>query len=278
MLQTQTQNLRLQQLTQTKQEIMSRRWDETNSRPEEFIPRERRQKGKYKYSKNEIAKILAENTKLGKQVVEDINQKIFLQSSPYDVTRRLIDGRIIIFVGYGQGYDAGLIEAATNVGYRIIFIDISKIACSTALEEIYTIYNNRKEQGIKPNTVHEIWKEEISSVLLDPDSIGLDLDNVEGWYMCRSLFALSKRRAKFVLQIIGEALSENKDPDKHNWAYLTNPLTEDNPNRKRKTSITMSGNQVLSNIRWGSRRRLKVVKERFPYFERIYTSMFIKAE
>jgi hypothetical protein len=226
-----------------------------------------------------VADATFENVALGKFSSEYL-KNVLRSSTSEDRLRRLSTRGKIVAIGYGRGYDGDwLKEAIGEACLETWWIDVSDQACEWAEEDLaYQI------QELKPSTTfrypdYKIKREEIHTALEDPGSIGLDIDTVEIWYLCRVLGCLSHRSAKFVLEAIGSTLSEEHDPEKKKKIVLVLALKNDNPDRIGSTSTMYKRGFVLGNIELGANRPVKVSQlQNYRYFTQIYTAMTVMAE
>lgn len=256
---------------------LAQKWDQINSDLCSFVARERKETAT-------IGEIITENSSLGKFAAGQI-KKVCSKSTPDDVNRRLLGGKMILAVGYGQGWDSDIwwdsnwLGDAAKAGLQTTWLDVSGVACAIATEKSSRTWVHLSKRGETFQTLPPaVIKGEIRSVLGDPSTVDLALDSVEIFYLCRTLFALSKRSARTSLQIMGNCLSEDNDLHRHKRIILINPLKDDNPERETKTSISLSRKMILSNLRRGAGRRLRVEYDYHRYFGRLYTAMIIRAE
>ncbi|MEY4602261.1 MAG: hypothetical protein RL292_202 [Candidatus Parcubacteria bacterium] len=251
-------------------------WDKINSDLTSFVAREKRGNATY----NEI---LTENIGL-RQFASSQIKKVCSETTSEDAYRRAALGKIALMVGYGQGWDSDTwwgsdwLKDVTRAGLQTWWLDVSPFACAMASVKTAILWENLKNSetfGVLPPVVKN---GEVRSVLINPGTVGLTLFHVEVFYLCRTLFALSKESVRICLQIMGSCLSEDSDFEKKKRVILINPLKDDNPQRQTKTSISLSRKMILSNLRRGADRPLKVAYDYHWYFERRYTAMIIRAE
>jgi len=262
-----------------RQQQLTKIWDKIILDQQSFVPREVR--GTVGESE-----IVFENNQLGGFAARQI-RKVCEQSSPVDIIRRQLEGRKILAIGYGQGWDSGTkqnqyanwLPDVTDAGLQTHWLDVSGEACKLAKKQVSEswaqIYTTKTALCPPPPVV---MQGDLRSVLLDPSSVDLDLDQVEVFYLCRTLFALSERGARVALQIMGTCLSDDKDTEKNKRVILINPLKGDNPHRLMQKSINLSKKMILCNLCLGADRKLKVTYDYHWYFGRRYTAMTIQAE
>lgn len=261
------------------QQRLGRLWDSIILNPYSFVPREK--KGKV-----DLKEINCENTRMGRFAAIQI-RKVCQQSTQEDIIRRQTKEKKFLAIGFGQGWDSGReddpctdwLENVTCAGLQTWWLDVSPKACKLAVEKTSSSWAeiNKKDMIACP-AAPIVTNGEIRSVLIDPSTVNLNIQEVEVFYLCRTLFALSKRGVQIALQIMGECLSDDKDGDKNKRIILINPLSHDNPHRVTKNSISLSKKMILSNLRHGAGRRLRVDYDYHSYFGRLYTAMTIQAE
>lgn len=256
-------------------------WDKVVLDPYSFVPRE---EGMIPT----LEKIAEENNKIGLFAAKQIRKVCSRVKSIEAIARSgKFKERKFLAVGFGQGWDSGREENpdadwlgdVTRAGLQTWWLDVSSEACRLAAEKTAVSWTKINREGLvfcPPPPV--VKRGELSSVFMDPDSVGLELDEVEVFYLCRVLFALSKKSARVVLEIMGSCLSEDNDPEKEKRIILINPFKEDNPKRQTQHSISLSGKQIHWNICRGAGRKLQVEYDAHTYFGRRYTAMIIKAE
>lgn len=258
------------------QHRLGKKWDLINSDLTSFVAREKRGVATY----NEI---LAENIGLGQFASRQI-KKVCSDTTPEDAYRRAATGKISLMVGYGQGWDSDTwwgsdwLKDVTRAGLQTWWLDVSPFACAMASLKTAILWENLRDKetlGVLPPVVKN---GEVRSVLINPGTVELTLFHVEVFYLCRTLFALSEESARISLQIMGNCLSRNNDPDGKKRIILINPLKDHNPQRQTSTSISLSKKMILTNLRRGAERPLTVEYAYHHYFGRLYTAMIIRAE
>lgn len=261
------------------QQKLGKLWDKIILDPYSFSPREK--KGQVT-----IEEITYQNSMMGRFAAKQI-RRVCEQCTRDDIVRHIFNANLFLAVGFGQGWDSGKnedpytdwLEDVTGVGLQTYWLDVSSEACKLAVEKTSRSWACiDKSQMIACPQAPVVKKGEIRSVLLDPSTVELNLARVEVLYLCRTLFALSKRSAKIALQIMGECLSDDKDDQKNKRIILINPLSDDNPQRITENSISLSRKMILSNLNRGAQRRLRVEYDYHRYFGRLYTAMTIQAE
>jgi hypothetical protein len=220
-----------------------------------------------------------ENVELGKFSSSYLKQ-ILLSSTREDRLRRLSKKSKIVAVGYGRGYDNyWLKEAVGHACLETWWIDVSDVACEWAKADLDHQFESLKPSDTFRYPDYEVKRQEIQTTLEDPGSIGLDLDTVEIWYLCRVLGCLSKESVRVVLLGLGATLSKEHDPGKEKKIVLVLAFKNDNQNRVGSTSAMYSRGMVLGNIAEGAERSIRVSYEaKYRYFSQIYTAITVSAK
>jgi len=220
-------------------EKLRKYWNERLSDPLAFVPIEERQRG----ITAEEADI--ENVRFGVFASSYLKKIIGALTEEADIYRRAVTGRKIIYSGFGKGFDFGRggadskwLSEATKAGLSTWLIDVSDLACEWAKEEV-----DRQWQSIPPPPEPIIYyrpivrQAEIQTLLAEPESVALDLETVEIWYLSRLLGCLPKASAEAVLNQIGsKTFSPAVDPQKKNAVVIVNALCGDNKRIKSDTS------------------------------------------
>lgn len=263
------------------QQQLSVEWDEINSDPEKWCPREDRERsGAEKFSTEEI---VARNIAFGEFATEPIRW-LCDRTTVADHNRRLAGEKIVFYAGWGGfSFHKKWFRHVSLASLATCITDVSPVACQSAKTHVFPLWDellrNESFHPYIPPKNPVINQGEIQSVLVYPDSIELDLNRVEWQIYCRALSAFGKKGSKIVTQISGESLGEERDLGKHNRIITIDPHSENNPERTTAKSAKLSRNQILSNICHGARRPIEVEYEAaYPYFGRVYTAMIIKAE
>lgn len=264
------------ELSPEHQHKLGKQWDKINANLVSFVAREKKESATY----NDI---LSENIALGQFASGQI-KKVCSETTPEDAYLRAAMGKIAVMVGYGQGWDSDTwwgsdwLKNVTRAGWRTWWLDVSPFACAMASVKTAILWKMFRENETTEVLPPVVKTGEIRSVLINPGTVDLTLAHVEVFYFCRTLFALSKESARICLQIMGDCLSKNNDPDGKKRIILINPLKDDNPQRQTSTSISLSKKMILANLRRKAGRPLKVEYAYHHYFGRLYTAMIIRAE
>lgn len=273
---------------------LQREWDGRNSDYFAYIPHNLRQQISPK-------KAQEENKKFGDFASAYLQDFLDVSTLHADVPKLRVKNRSkLVTVGYGRGYDAPRLLKIFNAGLKPWIIDVSKVGCYKAqadlrkqCQEIQANLRSRYKEilaGIKkpyreinfldfqPKTV--IIAAEIRAVLEHEINIGLDLETVEIWYLCRLLNCLPDNSARLVLRRLGETtLSEMSDRFKRKAIIIINAFKDDNPDLVGVTSIIRSKRMILNNIARGAGRPVEPYYiKRFDYFTQRYTAMCVMAK
>lgn len=242
------------------QRNLSRIWDNRVADPLAFIPHEFRDVLTPKEA-------MRENLALGDFGINYLRSELL--SSKFSNEEK------IVAVGYGKGYDSLWLKEATEAGLATWWIDVSETAYKWATRDVQNQWRRIGMIGPSPT----VKQGEIRSVLANPSSVDLDTDSIVIWYSCRTLGCLSRRSAKIVLQKMGESLGRESDPLKNHKIITINALRDDNPSRVGKTCSLPSEREILSNIRRGSGRTVKIYNSSSHYyFDQKYRAITIMAE
>lgn len=268
---------RLRPLSLAKQAELALIWNKRLAEPLAFIPLEERQKGLT------ITEARKANQLLGKFAATYLKTIIGYITSPFDVERRRKCHKKILALGYGHGYDANWLLNAAKAGFQTKWIDVCGLPWSmwanTNLNKQFAAIPKALQNDMEP----EMITFEIQSLLAEPEKVGLDMDDVEIWYLCRFLNCLSTPSAKLVLQESGRvSLSQRSHPTKRGAVVIINALSDQNPNNLDccgGTSIRRSMKMITSNLALGAGCRVepRYVKH-YNYFGKLVTAMTIMAK
>ena len=206
-------------LSLTHQQRLSRKWDERLKDPLAFTPSELR-------DQVTVLESLRENYSLGAFGAEYLASVVFSERNKNTVRRREKNRRQVVAVGYGKSYDSMWLREATLAGYHTWWIDVSQLACEWAEIDMKRQWEMMEKERHELASEPVVKQGEIRSILADPGMIGLDLDFVEVWYLCRTLTCLSWASARVVLQLLGRSLREIHDPNKQNKIILVGALAD----------------------------------------------------
>ncbi len=240
------------------QERLRKLWDERVADPFMGIPE------KFRTTEEEALKA---SNGLGSFSANHLKAE-FLSSRALAKIRRHKHRKIVAF-GYGQGPDAKWFAEAVAAGYEVWWVDVSTLSCSLAMRDLEEQWRGVSFYAPRP----VIQRGEIRSVLADPAAIGLDLDDVEIYYLCRTAGCLSKTGAKISFQLMGQSLSPDRDPYKNHKIVIA--VTKGGS----KTSTTLSRHMILCNVARGANRATRVSREtEYRFFDRDYVAMTIMAK
>ncbi len=255
-------------------QVLKAEWNQRNSDPSLFgIPHEL--VGKISVDEAEIAQ-----KEIGKFAVD------FLVSAlkPFgrneaEIQANFAKSKKILALGYGRGHDSLSFEDAALSGLGIVYVDVSSVSCGLAHVQLDAQYQKAKE------LIHDchppyVIEGEISAVLADPISHGIELDSICWWYLCRTLGCLSEPVAQFVLRKAGSlSLSHEYDPKGENGIVIVTALQENNPDRVACISQLYSEKMILQSIAKGAKRKVVVTsRSEHGYFGQRYTGMVIQAK
>ena len=168
------------------QENLRVTWNRRVVDPLAFVPHE----GREKISPE---KSLVENERLGAFAAQRL-RKLLVKPDETTVMRRVAQRKKVVAGGYGRGYDSRWLQEAPLVGFQTWWIDVSDLACQWAVKSREGQFD---ELELPPTPWRlprpRVIQGEISNVLEDPGAVGLHLDSVEIWYLCRTLGFLSDR-------------------------------------------------------------------------------------
>ncbi|OHA21005.1 MAG: hypothetical protein A2849_01710 [Candidatus Taylorbacteria bacterium RIFCSPHIGHO2_01_FULL_51_15] len=268
--------LSLAQQTKLKEE-----WNKRLVDPFAFIPCEVRDSGQVT---PEMAK--EANEKLGAFAAAYVSKTMsqFMDTDEPSILARADAGALFVAVGYGRGYDFGWFQRVTSMGLKTFLIDVSDVACSAARSALEAQFEESKVKDPLLGKVagrRPIVKEgEIRSVLIEPESIELDISRVSWFYLCRVLECLRPRSARTMLEHMGRAvLSEIEDSQKKKGIILIGSFLERNPDCPTRTSVLHRRQTVLKRLSIGAERPIRVYDtEEHQFFHKIVEALTIKAE
>lgn len=262
-------------LSLRKQQELRAYWNQKLQDPFAFIPSDDLLRGNLSEQT-----AMEENVKIGNFAASYFGKVISQNLTEHVRIQRIKDGKIVLAVGFGKGYDLQWFEAAILAGFQIWWIDISDIAYKAARVALSTMWKNTHfpsgDRPLKPVVI----RSDIQSVLADPDSIGLDFGKVSYWYLSRLLGCLGKTSFKTVLQQIGwETFSGISDPHRENGVVIVNALKDYNPDVTSKTSVPYTKRSLIKNLTTGAGHAIEVGNEEHCQFlSKIVTAMTLKAE
>ncbi len=255
-------------------------WNKRVQDPLAFVPAEERKRG---VGEEEARQ---RNIEFGKFATTYLKQVFQLLAPPSDNNQK--SERKVVAVGYGRsydpegrGYDSDWLYEALVAKLSPWWIDVSDVSCRWCFQDVIRQLKAAKNlPGVVLSRYNPQVKEgEIESILHNPESIGLDLESVVVWYLCRILGALSKEASKRVLQKLGERLSSANNPDKSKVVVIINALKEDNPDVFEFHMRLLSRRVILSNMSRGAKTRVVPLWEaKYKYFKKVVTAMVVVAE
>ncbi len=256
----------------SQQEELKLKWNQVISSSEAFLPHERRHKVGVKEA-------IEENKQLGAAAVGFL-KLILKQLGREKRAERARSEKKVVAVGYGRGYDSNWLYEAAIAGFKTWWIDVSDVACGMAWEDLISQVSAIEAKKAKVECpLPSVREGEIYTVLMNPESINLDLDSVSIWYLCRTLGCLYEESVPFVLQTMGHSLAKEVDPSGENQIVIVNALREDNPNYESRTSVLYSKAMIQKNIAKGAGRSVEIwLQARHNYYDKIVTAMAFRAK
>ncbi len=256
---------------------LERHWDDkVENDPYAFIPSELR--GKISPEEAYI-----ENMRFGSFASSSFG-KVLRESNTTDRERRYQEGKKLVAVGAGRGYDSNWIEEAVlYAGLGVFWVDVSERACEYArrsVDEQFKRLVSARSISFLDMLTPKVVKAEIRTALLDPDRFELPRpDSVEVWYLARTLGCLSVRSAKICLQLMGESLAVQNDAAKESCIFVVSALREDNPLRVAHSSRLYTLKMMKTNVAIGARRPVQAnIIEHHDYFGQKYSAVLISAK
>lgn len=248
---------------------LERKWNGINKDPMNFVPREERRRRVVT-----VEEAITKNEIFGSFGRNQIRRVV----SRGNVAKNISDHKKIGAFGWGYGWDGDWLPDASHAGLQTIWVEVSPDTCENANAKLQALWLEvvlSNPQAIQDVPI--VIRAEILDFLTDLANREL-IASFQVLYLCRTLFAFSKRRAKIVLQTLGQCISEYEDLEGEKSIILIDPHSDDNPDRETETSISMSRNQILANVRRGAGRRIVVEEERHLHFGRVYTALVIRAK
>ena len=120
----------IQSLSLQTQRRLKERWNSKLSEPLAFVPNDELKRGVSEGVATE------ENVKLGNFAANYLSKIISLDTTPSARVRRLAEGKILLAIGFGKGYDSQWLSAANAGGFQTWWIDVSDYACELARKSL----------------------------------------------------------------------------------------------------------------------------------------------
>ena len=259
-----------QTLSVSHQKSLQKTWNTRIENPFAFIP-----------SKVILSGILREedaieaNRAFG-QFASRFMTKILRDHSTLDILqRRRKVGSLAVGLGCGKGYDLGWSLDAVALDLRPVWLDVSDIACSIAAQELRREFEQIPDNSRLANLRPLVKQGEIRSVLIDPDSVGINFDSVEIWYLSRILGCVSTKSLRIVLKILSQSLGSAS----YKGIVIVNALRENNKNYTGVVnSKLLSLRSIMNYLRAGVSNDFQIVDmAEYQYFDKIVSAMYIKA-
>lgn len=257
-------------LSLSEQVRLGKMWDKRLTGKHPCIPHEQRGE----ISEDEA---LSANTEFGQFASSYLANRL-KDSTIKDQVRRLRYGQKVVGVGFGtvSGFGADWLKEATEAGFQTWWLDVSTVGCAAARKYLGSKWRSIAATGVVyPKPV--VKRTEFRTALLEPDSIGLDLDTVEIWYLCRTLGCLSDTSAQITLEIMGQSLREEVDPERKNAIVIINALKNYNKGASVTSTLRTKGSLIF-NIRRGAGRPVEVCSETsHRFFNKKVSAVTIRA-
>lgn len=257
-------------LTQRQQQQQGILWNKRVVDERAFVPRKKRER-----TSREEARI--QNLVFGSWASACLKD-VLRQVGGLERWRRFYDHKKIVAVGYGRGYDSKWVMEAALAGLQTLWLDVSSIAQEWAWEDITRQMKEAQAFGVEVPLPNALTCE-IHTTLMDPASMGLELDEVSVWYVCRVLGNLINRTVPTVLEVMGESLGEKRDPEKRNRVVIINAFREDNPTHQSYTSTLVYLGMVRWRLNKGAGRKVNISTiGTYQYFGQKYRAIVAQAD